>query len=514
MERKSKIKFNIVILIAIILLAIATIPKTLQEDTFYMIKVGEYICQNGMKVVTNQVEPFAWHEGLNYRYPHWLMDVVIYLIYHVFDIGGIYLFTVLVGICLYVFLYYTNVKIAKNHVVSGIITIGTIYLLSGYITARSQIITYIACMATILGIERFIETKQKRYVIELIVASILVANCHAALFPVIIILYLPYIVEYIVSWIKEKIEKFKAKRIKANSNIEKIKDRKIIIEKDKNAKWLIPIFIVILLTGFITPIKSMPYTYMIKSIQGNTMNYITEHQAVALIYVIPLLAIFMLIQILLTIRKTKIRLRDLIMLIGMSLLALISYKQLPIFIIGTMCIINKMMYHVINQKTKEKISQKANKVLKVKNMIYAILGILLIALLQYKNIAPQSYIDKEEYPVLATSWLKTNVEIDKMKLFNDFNYGSYLLYKDIPVFIDGRADLYDPIFSLKEENIFLDYMKTTSLEIWYEDTLKKYGITHIITKTESNFNTYIQRNINCKNIYNDGSFSIYEYEKE
>ena len=68
MEKKSKIKFNIIIIIAIILFAIGTIPKTFQE----------YICQNGMEVIENRIEPFAWQEGMIYTYPHWLLDVVFY----------------------------------------------------------------------------------------------------------------------------------------------------------------------------------------------------------------------------------------------------------------------------------------------------------------------------------------------------------------------------------------------------------------------------------------------------
>ncbi len=68
MDKKTKRKFNIVISIAIVLLAIATIPKTFQEDTFYMIKVGEYICENGMQVIQDRIEPFSWHDGLIYTY--------------------------------------------------------------------------------------------------------------------------------------------------------------------------------------------------------------------------------------------------------------------------------------------------------------------------------------------------------------------------------------------------------------------------------------------------------------
>lgn len=53
-------------------------------------------------------------------------------------------------------------------------------------------------------------------------------------------------------------------------------------------------------------------------------------------------------------------------------------------------------------------------------------------------------------------------------------------------------------------------MQAASLQVWYEDIFKKYEITHIITKTDSNFNIFLQRNIQYKKIYDDGTFIIYE----
>ncbi len=73
MKQKTKIKFNIIIILMIMLFAIATIPRTLQEDTYYMIKVGEYITNNGMQVIDNRIEPFSWLE----RYEIYLSTLVI-----------------------------------------------------------------------------------------------------------------------------------------------------------------------------------------------------------------------------------------------------------------------------------------------------------------------------------------------------------------------------------------------------------------------------------------------------
>ena len=541
MSKKDKIKFDIIVVIAIIFFAAAFIPKSLQEDTFYMIKVGEYICQNGMGVVAERIEPFAWHEGMIYTYPHWLLDIIFYLIYNVFQFAGIYVFTVIFGIIIYLLVYITNVKVCKNRIISAIITLATIYLFRGYITARAQIVTYFCCILTILFIERFLENPKRRYMVGLVIVPIILANCHAALFPMYFVLYLPYIAAYIMSFltreeILSKLLKFKNKRLtklekkgkiekveKIKTKIEKIqeklettkvenktKTRKVIIERNENVKYLILLCIACIITGFITPLRDIPFTYTIKSLKGNTMNFISEHQAVALTKMPSLIVSFVVLAITLFSTKTKIKLQDLFMVIGMSILAIISYKQFPIFWIGVMCIINKLIFMMIDEKKLEKIKKIETKALSFMGMVYTIMIIIIIFLYNYKSISKQSYVNTNDYPVVAAEWMKNNIDMDKMYLFNDFNYGSYLLFKDIPVFIDGRADAYDPVFNGMNEDPFLDYMLTSSGQKWYGDTFKKYNITHIITTKDSLLDMLLQRNIVYKNIYNDGSFVIYE----
>lgn len=544
MSKKDKIKFDIIVVIAIIFLAAAFIPKSLQEDTFYMIKVGEYICQNGMGVVAERIEPFAWHEGMIYTYPHWLLDIIFYLVYNVFQFTGIYVFTVIFGIIIYLLVYITNVKVCKNRIISAIITLATIYFFRGYITARAQIVTYFCCILTILFIERFLENPKRRYMVGLVIVPIILANCHAALFPMYFVLYLPYIAAYIMSFLTkeeilskllkfknkrltklekkgkiEKVEKIKTKIKKLQEKLEatkvenKTKTRKVIIERNGNVKYLILLCIACIITGFITPLRDIPFTYTIKSLKGNTMNFISEHQAVALTKMPALIVSFVVLAIILFSNKTKIKLQDLFMVMGMSILAIISYKQFPIFWIGVMCIINKLIFMMIDEKKLEKIKKIETietKALSFMGMVYTIMIIIIIFLYNYKSISKQSYVNTNDYPVVAAEWMKNNIDMDKMYLFNDFNYGSYLLFKDIPVFIDGRADAYDPVFNGMNEDPFLDYMLTSSGQKWYGDTFKKYNITHIITTKDSLLDMLLQRNIVYKNIYNDGSFVIYE----
>ena len=51
MENTSKIKrykFHVIIAVLLIIYCASIAPKGLQNDTFYTIKVGEYIAQNGI----------------------------------------------------------------------------------------------------------------------------------------------------------------------------------------------------------------------------------------------------------------------------------------------------------------------------------------------------------------------------------------------------------------------------------------------------------------------------------
>ena len=72
--------FDGLVLICIIIISIAISPKSLQNDTFYNIKCGEYIFKNGIFHLTK--DPFSWHD-LPYTWPHWLYDLLTYVVYHV-----------------------------------------------------------------------------------------------------------------------------------------------------------------------------------------------------------------------------------------------------------------------------------------------------------------------------------------------------------------------------------------------------------------------------------------------
>ena len=190
---KNNIRFNILAIILIAIFCFSISPRTLQNDTFYTIKIGEHILENGI----DMKDPFSFHD-LKYTYPHWLYDVSIYLIYSIGGHTGIYMSTVVLCMALGILMYVTSSKLMKNRVVSFIITIASLYLLKDYVAARAQLATFILFVLTVYFIEQFLETKKKRYAVGLVIIPIFMANLHLAVFPFYFVLYLPYIAEYMI----------------------------------------------------------------------------------------------------------------------------------------------------------------------------------------------------------------------------------------------------------------------------------------------------------------------------
>lgn len=82
-KENTKIRFNVLAIVCVIIFCAAIAPISLQNDTFYTIRIGEKIVNNGI----DMQDHFSWHENLPYTYPHWAYDVGIYYVYHLGEIS-------------------------------------------------------------------------------------------------------------------------------------------------------------------------------------------------------------------------------------------------------------------------------------------------------------------------------------------------------------------------------------------------------------------------------------------
>ena len=537
------VNFTIVAIILIAIFCVCVTPVTFQNDTYYTIKIGELIKNNGI----DMMDHFSWHENLSYTYPHWLYDFCTYLIYSIGGFKGVYIITCVLSAILGISIFLVNSKLTKSKSISFIITMGVIYALKPYIAARAQLVTFILFIWELFFIEKFIENRKIGYGIGLILISTLIANLHVATWPFFFVLFLPYIVEYLIAIVsdiiiykkcKMLVIKHKMKKAQKKNDIErlkelqiklqeqedknlKIKDKrenknnsyKLVIKRRENVKFLIIIMIICAFTGLLTPLGDTPYTYLYKTMKGNTTQNISEHLPLTLINNTNAMCVLVIFLAILIFTKTKIRLSDLFMLSGLCYLMFSTRRQFSIFVLICSVILTKFIVDLINTYTKKGIKEFEEA---FRNVLVVISLTVLIVLMSYDAVKPKlddKFVDSKSYPVEACDYILENIDLSKARFYNEYNYGSYMLFRGIPVFIDSRADLYAPEFSgNKDEDIFTDFINTSSVSKFYEDTFKKYNITHIITGKNSKTNMLITKthDKNYKEIYSDDNFVIYE----
>lgn len=548
-DKTDIVIFDIIVFVCIIILAIAVTPKTLQNDTFYTIACGEYIFENG--VFGLDTDPFSWH-NLGYTFPHWLYDLLTYLVYAVcgnyWEIG-IYFTTIVLSTLLGISLYKLSLQMSnKNRVVSFLVTLFALYLAKPYIAARAQLVTFILFILEVYFIEKLLETNKKRYIIPLLLIPLLITELHCAVYIMYFVFALPYLAEHLfillssldlderifigffeillkISKNDDKKQKYEILIDKSRKNIEsrKIKREKrrknpykVVLEKKPAILTLVVVVIIAAFIGLLNPMGTGAYTYTYKIYQGNTTDSINEHLPLTLADNIDIAIVLSIILVILVLIDVKVRLSDLFMIAGTVILMFTARRQVSLFIIMCMPILAGLISKFF-EKYDKKITDFLLKLATTIVGTVVVIGIVgYISYDIYGNKRADEYVEKRSYPVAACDWLlnymeDNNISKENLKIYNEYNFGSYLVFRGIPSFIDSRCDLYTPEFNGDpDKDIFSDALSVTGANYNYQDIFDKYGVKHVMIYSSTDLNVMLRKDSNYEELYNDGNFCIYK----
>ncbi|MBR3180549.1 hypothetical protein IKF63_00520, partial [Candidatus Saccharibacteria bacterium] len=122
-----------------------------------------------------------------------------------------------------------------------------------------------------------------------------------------------------------------------------------------------------------------------------------------------------------------------------------------------------------------------------------------------------------------------------IRLYNGYDQGAYILFNDIPVFMDSRVNIYTKPFSKNlDRDLFVDYQiidDASSLssdnkkgtnnpknsdpipsdpDKNYEELISLYSPTHFLLANNSTLAKTLENNPSYEKIYSDDSFVIFE----
>ena len=425
-----------------------------------------------------------------------------------------------------------------NFNLAFISTLVVSYMMRDSFFARGQVLSYSIFLLEYMLVENFAERPTFFKSLALFALSVIMANCHSTAWIMMLILLLPVIGEqifyaYSLDGVNKRLlKRFKKKykdaknsgasgeelekiesKIKEQEEFEKHyaqtetkREHKIIVKSKPNIKYIWVAAVVLILGALVTPLKLTPFLYVLKTSLGNSMGYINEHLPIVPANSVEFFAYTIIIVAILGFTNSKLKLYDAFLILGLYIMTLTGRRSQYLLYGLTAPIIVKAIDDFIKYNIKEVKTNISNKL-----FIFTCIISVGVSVYMFIDKINDDHVSEKLYPVKAAQFVKENLDYRNIRIYNGYDYGSYLLMQGIPVFIDSRCDLYTPEFN-KGVVVFDDFMETRSGEITISDLLDKYDLEYAIVKSDGFENSYMSEDDRYTKLYSDENFVVFKYK--
>ena len=493
--------------ILFLFLAFCVTNPTLQNDTYYIIKLGQNILNNGVVLS----DPWAWSTQLINTYPHFLFNILLAVLYNCFGYNGIYAFVLITVYLFSLSLYYITEKVYDKvvgdkdlslyPVIGVFVSVVILLTFPTFMAARSQMLTYLLWLWEAWFIFRFLNTNRKRYVIAIIVIAWLCAMIHATAWYFTFIVFIPF---FAAAYLTRLIRLLTSKGIKFDNYIVPGRVELSNDNECRNVKWLWIVLLFSYASGLLTPTR-LCYSSIFKASSGSTVKYIYEHQPLVLANVKYVLISILLFAVLLVFFKLKCRLDLLFLFGGTMFMAIMSYRHVGLFVyLGWFALIYLVFgaLKLIPSKTRESVKKTI-----IPSLVIIVLGVWGLA---NNKVQHFNYLDPEFVSDEAIDYLEDNYSVKDLRLFNDYSYGAYMLFRDVPVFIDSRVNEYTKEFNPDlERDVFNDYMSIVSLRENWQEVVEYYDFDGYYISKDSVLNQFLAVSPDVEKVWENDQMIIY-----
>ena len=423
----------------------------LQADTYWLINTGKYIMQHGLPYI----EPFTFHQGLNLVVQQWLSTVIFYASYSLGGIAGVHILSMAMYAVITFAIYHLALRLAQGKkIIAAYVTVFIGIGLFIFMMPRPQLFSLLIFIIEVILLERYIDREAKpwKLVAGLSLLSILLINLHAAMWPFFFLLSIPYLIDSY---------RFKVGGIEGQGYRRK------------------PLFLGLLLSivmGYMNPYGSRAMTYLFKSYGDSVINsWVLEmaspnfKDALGIIFFLLVLAAVL---IYFLVRGTT-RLRYVLLTIGTLYMGLSSVRSFSLFIIFGLVFLSYYLKDI----------DLTNAMPAKRRTLLVAVAVAAMLMIRITNVMKAGPIEEDHKPEAAVRYIKNNLDLSKIRLFNSFNAGGYIEFSGIKTFIDTRAEVFTRRLNGRED-ILKDYCDAIAGKLYYEDFAAKYSFTHFLVNTD------------------------------
>ena len=249
--------------------------------------------------------------------------------------------------------------------------------------------------------------------------------------------------------------------------------------------WLTLMTLLSFLAAVLNPNGPELWIYPFFTLGSHAMQqYIQEWQSpdFHLSFFWPFAAMLLLGMISLLASRRKPALTDVLLYTGTGAAGLLSARHIPIFSIVATPVITRYLYLALDGTRfyaflSGRSEGKSNHGMIALNWVLLIVIALVAVIWIVSKVQGNSDEIADHYPVAAVDYLK-NSDLAEQRGFNTYNWGGYLIWRDIPVFVDGRADVYGDEF-------LHYYRRTFDLTSRWRQPLDEFEVDYIIIEQSS-----------------------------
>ena len=503
---QKKNTWRIIFGILLLILTVFAVKPAFQNDTFYIIKLGEQILNNGI----DRNDYWAWSAQIYNTYPHFLFNIILAVLYRAFGLTGVYVFVLVSGYALALSMYFMMEKVYDRAVfeksislyplIGMFISLIVIFAYPVFILARPQTLTYLLWLWEAWFILCFLNTAKKRYAIGIVLIAWICALIHATAWYFTFILFLPFLA---AAYLTRLVIFLDSKKIRLTSFLT---GDKLILSNDDECRnvnklwiWLIASYA----TGLLTPTR-LCYTSIFKASSGTTVIYLNEHQPIVLAYFKWLLAAILLFVVLLAFFKIKCRLDLLFLYAGTLVMTILSKRHLGLFLFIAWFAMFYLVFGAL-RKIKEDFR------LKIMNTVIPLLAVLALGVtgLANNNLTDFTYYDSAFVSDEAIDYLKENYDVQNLRLYNEYSSGAYMLFRDVPVFIDSRVNEYTKEFDPDlERDVFNDYINVMKLQGNWKEVIEYYDFDGYYVLKDRPIVYVLERDSNYEKVWENNNMVI------
>lgn len=472
--------FAVLLFVAIFALAIR---ETLDPDLWWHLRTGQAILSDGIPrqdifSFTASTNPWTTHE--------WLSEVILWLGYSLVRLPGL---MVIFGGLITASYWLVYRRCTGRPYLAGFIILLAAAASTPFWGVRPQIFNLLGTAAFIFLVEGFKDDQNGRRALWLLpLLTLIWANLHSGYLLGIVLL-----VTYVVG--------------ESLSRLSPGHDRRTLTWPDIG--YLAGLTGLSFLAAALNPNGPALWIYPFFTLGSNAMQrYIQEWHSpdfhLAIFWPFALMLFWGFAAFIFSRRRPTVT--DLLLFGGTAAAGLLSSRNIPIFALVAAPIVTRYGLSALDGSRLYPILsglKQAPPARQFTALNWVILGISIVAALLWagEKIQANEPAIAAYFPVAAVDYLEQS-GLDQARVYNSYNWGGYLIWRGLPVFVDGRADVYG--------DEFLHYYRQTfDLSDNWQRPLDEYAVDYILMEKNSPLNRLLAESDGWRLDYADDVAVIY-----